>query len=209
MCGKVCRLLRRWIDSGHTAVPISVNASRESLYDPGFYGLLTGLIEKYALDPRLLEIEITETAYAEPGADSRGGGGLARGGFHGFDGRFRQRLFLLNMLKDISVDILKIDLRFLQKTDGQDQRSENIIESVIRMAKWLKLSVIAEGVETAGQAAFLADAGCRYAQGYYFYRPMPSGSLRRCCFRTAKPTIMGSYPRTNGKFPLKTFSSPG
>ena len=61
----VCRLLRRWIDSGHTAVPISVNASRESLYDPGFYGLLTGLIEKYALDPRLLEIEITETAYAE------------------------------------------------------------------------------------------------------------------------------------------------
>ena len=191
----VCRLLRRWIDSGHTAVPISVNASRESLYDPGFYGLLTGLIEKYALDPRLLEIEITETAYAENlERILEVAGGLRAAGFTVLMDDFGSGYSSLNMLKDISVDILKIDLRFLQKTDGQDQRSENIIESVIRMAKWLKLSVIAEGVETAGQAAFLADAGCRYAQGYYFYRPMPSGEFEALLLQDGQTDYNGIVP---------------
>lgn len=78
----------------------------------------------------------------------------------------------LNTLKDISVDILKVDMRFLSNTDIPG-RGDNILASVIRMAKWINLPVVVEGVETYEQARFLRSIGCDYVQGYYFASPMP------------------------------------
>ena len=73
-----------------------------------------------------------------------------------------------------AVDVLKIDMRFL---DRDDRRSKDIMESVIRMARWLDLPVIAEGVETREQVNFLLDVGCSYAQGYYYARPMEAAAF--------------------------------
>ena len=78
----------------------------------------------------------------------------------------------LNVLKDIAVDVLKIDMKFLSDTD-REGRSQNILASVVRMAKWLNLPVIAEGVERREQVDFLHSVGCEYVQGFYFARPMP------------------------------------
>lgn len=77
----------------------------------------------------------------------------------------------LNMLKDLSVDVLKIDLHFL---DSQDEsgRSGNILNSVVRMAEWLNIPVIAEGVETKQQVVFMRDIGCYRVQGYYYSKPV-------------------------------------
>lgn len=80
----------------------------------------------------------------------------------------------LNMLKDLPVDILKIDLKFLADTHEDDQgRGSNILTSVVRMAKWLRVPVIAEGVETKSQVDFLRRIGCQCVQGFFYSRPVP------------------------------------
>ncbi|MGN0593892.1 MAG: diguanylate cyclase domain-containing protein, partial [Hominimerdicola sp.] len=76
-----------------------------------------------------------------------------------------------NMLKEIPVDILKIDMRFFSDTDDSN-RGQNIVASVIRLSKWLNIPAIAEGVETAEQVRFLREIGCEYVQGYYYAKPM-------------------------------------
>ena len=99
---------------------------------------------------------------------------LAERGFTVLMDDFGSGYSSLNMLKDINVDVLKIDMRFL---DRDDRRSKDIMESVIRMARWLDLPVIAEGVETREQVNFLLDVGCSYAQGYYYARPMEAAAF--------------------------------
>ena len=84
----------------------------------------------------------------------------------------------LNVLKDIEVDVLKIDMRFFEST-GVGGRGENIVASVVRMAKWLEIPTIAEGVEKDEQVEFLKNIGCEYVQGYYFAKPMPVSDLLR------------------------------
>ena len=84
----------------------------------------------------------------------------------------------LNMLKDITVDILKIDMGFLARQD-QSQRSESILEAIVSMARFMDLRIIAEGAETKEQVDFLQGIGCDYAQGYYFYRPMSTEALEQ------------------------------
>ena len=78
----------------------------------------------------------------------------------------------LNVLKDIDIDVLKIDMRFLSKGPSEE-RSEKILEAVIKMAKSLDMQVIAEGVEEEKQVKMLKRLGCDYIQGYYFAKPMP------------------------------------
>lgn len=84
----------------------------------------------------------------------------------------------LNTLKDINVDVLKIDMKFMGKTDNPG-RSENILASVVRMEKWLNMPVIAEGVELEEQVEFLKSIGCEYVQGYYFAKPMPAAEYAK------------------------------
>ncbi|MEG2597214.1 MAG: diguanylate cyclase, partial [Oscillospiraceae bacterium] len=86
----------------------------------------------------------------------------------------------LSLLKDIAIDILKIDMQFLSQADIPG-RGENILASVIRMAKWLDIPVIAEGAETAEQVNFLRSVGCDYVQGFYFARPMPIPDYEQLC----------------------------
>lgn len=170
---KTCKLLAGWIAEGKKPSPVSVNISRVSLYNPRLVEAICGLTDRYHIPRELLELELTESAYTtNPKAIKETMERLQKEGFSILMDDFGSGYSSLNVLKDIAVDVLKIDMKFLSDTD-QEGRSQNILASVVRMAKWLNLPVIAEGVERREQVDFLHSVGCEYVQGFYFARPMP------------------------------------
>lgn len=170
---RVCIIMRQWLDQGKRVEPISVNISRVDLYNPKLADTLIHLTEKYNIPPKLFNLEITESAYIDnPDVMCNVMMKLQRKGFVIMMDDFGSGYSSLNILKDINVDVLKIDMKFLSKT-AIPGRGENIVASVVRMAKWLNIPVIAEGVESKEQADFLHSIGCEYCQGYYFAKPMP------------------------------------
>lgn len=171
-----CRHLRRWLDhtDGELHTPVSVNISRYDIYDPNLCRTLCDLVEKYRLPTQLLRLEITESAYMEnPQQLIDVVRELQSKGFTVEMDDFGAGYSSLNTLKDVPVDILKLDVHFL--SDCEDgTRGGTILYSIIRMAHWLHLPVIAEGVETAAQADYLKSLSCFYMQGYRFGKPMPA-----------------------------------
>lgn len=173
MWEKTCQLLRKWIDEGKKPAPISVNVSRVNIYNPNLVALLTGLVRKYGLEPGLLNLELTESVYMDdPELMKKTVIALQKAGFVVMMDDFGSGYSSLNTLKDIPVNVLKIDMNFLSSgTSGG--RNQCILASVIRMAGWLSIPVIVEGVETSEEIRFLKSVGCGYVQGYYYARPMP------------------------------------
>lgn len=169
----VCALLARWRNEGRTVSPISVNMSRVSLYNPKVVELLVDLITKYDIPADLLNLEVTESAYmSNPDLLKSIIFDLQSKGFAIMMDDFGSGYSSLNTLKEINVDILKIDMDFLP--NGKDKgKGEKILSSIVRMAGWLGMPVIAEGVETVEQKIFLEGIGCGYVQGFYYAKPMP------------------------------------
>ncbi|MEG1292038.1 MAG: EAL domain-containing protein, partial [Lachnospiraceae bacterium] len=147
---------------------------RVNIYNPNLLDTMLELLERYELQPALLNLELTESAYTDnPISMKKMITKLQNHGFTILMDDFGSGYSSLALLKDIALDVLKIDMLFLSKTEIPG-RGENIIASVIRMAKWLNIPVIAEGAETSEQVDFLRSVGCDYVQGYYFARPMPT-----------------------------------
>lgn len=168
-----CRFIRRQLDAGREFGYLSVNVSRVDIYSPQFFKNICGLVEKYNIPPRLLHLELTESAYTDnPVMIRRIIRKLQEYGFLVMMDDFGSGYSSLNMLKDVNVDILKIDMMFLKDSDIKG-RNKNILTSIIRMARWLQTPVIVEGVETAEQESFLRSIGCEYAQGYLYAKPLP------------------------------------
>ncbi len=179
---ETCILLRRWLDQGKEAIPVSVNISRVDLFNPKLVEIISSLVREYDLPPGLLQLELTESAYTNnPLTIKETMSQLRERGFTILMDDFGAGYSSLNILKDIIVDVLKIDMRFLSDSD-EPGRGENILASVVRMAKWLNLPVIAEGVETYDQVTFLRNIGCEYVQGYYFARPLPVADFEKLAF---------------------------
>ena len=173
MWEKVCQHLRRWIDAGLKPDPVSVNVSRANMYNPHLVDIISELVNRYDIPSALFNLEITESAYMDnPNRMKKTVTELKKRGFVILMDDFGSGYSSLNTLKDIDVDILKIDTKFVPTGDG-DSRSERILSSVIRMAGWLDLPVIVEGVETTEQRDFLESIGVEYVQGFLFARPMP------------------------------------
>ncbi|NCC16508.1 MAG: EAL domain-containing protein [Clostridia bacterium] len=176
---QVCILLKKWQDRGMPLVPISVNVSRRDIYNPHLLGTIVALLQKYDLDPTLLHLEITESAYTQNAEQLVNTVNLLRN--HGLEVHmddFGSGYSSLNMLQNVPVDILKLDMRFLGH-DYANERSGNILNAVVRMATALRLPVLAEGVETKEQADFLRSIGCLLMQGYFFSKPMEIGDFER------------------------------
>lgn len=170
---ETCRLLRKWIDEGRDPQPVSVNVSRVDFYSTQLVTIIEKLVQKYNLPRNLLELEITESAYTDnPQQIVRVVKELQSKGFKILMDDFGSGYSSLNMLKELPVDVLKIDLKFLDDTN-ETGRGGNILNSVVRMAKWMRLPVVVEGVETRQQVDFLRTIGCEFIQGYYFSRPIP------------------------------------
>ena len=135
--------------------------------------VICGLTEKYNIPPEWLQLELTESAYTgNPKAIKEMMEQLQKKGFSILMDDFGSGYSSLNVLKDIDIDVLKIDMRFLSK-GSSEERGEKILEAVIKMAKSLDMLVIAEGVEEEKQVKMLKRLGCDYIQGYYFAKPMP------------------------------------
>lgn len=182
---QTCRLLRNWIDEGLQPVPVSVNISRKDLYNPDLCKILCELIQKYDLSTDLLRLEITESACMnDPDQLIAIVSTLKNHGFCVEMDDFGSGFSSLNTLKDVPVDILKLDMKFLgaEQTPDITQKSERggtILSSIVRMASRLNLPIIAEGVETLEQADFLKSIGCLFMQGYYFAKPVPAEEYRK------------------------------
>ena len=174
---RCCEYMRRWLDlipqAKDLELSISANVSRLDIRNEKLCEMLCSLTKKYGLSPSMLRLEITESAYMEDQQQLiRAVEVLHRAGFTVEMDDFGSGYSSLNTLKDVYVDTLKLDMNFL--TECMDSaRGGNILSSVIRMAHWLKLPIIAEGVETKYFADYLKTLGCIYMQGYYFARPMP------------------------------------
>lgn len=191
---KSCQLLAEWIAKGKEPYPISVNISRVSLYNPKLVENICGLVEKYSIPPRLFQLELTESAYtSNPIAIREMMDRLQKAGFTILMDDFGSGYSSLNVLKDIAVDVLKIDMKFLSDTD-KIGRSENILASVVRMAKWLNMPVVAEGVERKEQVSFLKSIGCEYVQGFYFAKPMPAAEYEKLAFENPVSSQKESVP---------------
>lgn len=170
---KACQHIRKWLDNGWPAVPVSINVSRVDIYRPDICDVFNGLLEKYNLPTSLLELEITETAYTQD-ADQliEVVIELKDCGFRISMDDFGAGYSSLNMLNEVPVDVLKIDMKFLRNIDAKN-KSSNIIGFIVSMAKWLNLGVICEGVETLEHVQFLRSIGCHKGQGYFFAKPLP------------------------------------
>lgn len=169
----VCRLQRRWINEGRRIVPVSVNVSRIDICGLRIAEIFTELIEKYMLPPSAIRIEITESAYMDtPVQLISAVDKLRDAGFSVEMDDFGSGYSSLNTLKDVPVDMLKLDMKFIEE-GGNASRGGSILSSVVRMSNWLHLPVLAEGVETTDQADYLKSIGCIYMQGYLFAKPMP------------------------------------
>lgn len=169
---EACRFLGSQRERGLPVVPISINMSRLNLYDNSFIEVLLGLVRKYDLQPDMLNIEITETAYVEnPQQLIKTLKRLQGYGFRVIMDDFGSGYSSLNMLKKLPVNILKIDRDFVQEME-HSQRTAIILKSIVQMANWLDIDIVVEGVETESQVKMLQDLGCKYIQGYYFCKPI-------------------------------------
>ncbi len=168
-----CKFIRKSLDAGLPIKPVSVNVSRINLYNPELCEILNSLVKEYNIPYEMLELEFTESAYTDnPQLMLQTMNTLQQMGFKVEMDDFGSGYSSLNMLKDVPVDVLKIDLRFLDKSEDSEKATA-IVSAVVRMAKWLGISSIIEGVETKEQISFLKSIGCTMVQGYYFSKPMP------------------------------------
>ena len=182
---KVCQFIQEELKAGREPQPISVNVSRVNLYNPKFLESLIDLVEKYRIPPRYLYLELTESVFSDvETVILRTVEALHKVGFTILMDDFGSGYSSLNVLKDVQLDVLKIDMKFMSKS-GEDKRGSKIIEAVIKMAESLKMPVIAEGVEEKQQVEMLKTLGCDYIQGYYFSKPIPMEEYRKLIYEEA------------------------
>ncbi len=175
---RCCETVRDWRAAGHLNLRIAANLSGRQFRTPDLAAKLAREMERCGVPASSLELEVTESVLLER------------------DGRTREQLFALkdlgitlaiddfgtgysslSYLRRFPIDVLKIDRSFVSDL-GVDADADALVRAIAGMAKALKLSVVAEGVETAEQAAFLTELGCEAAQGWHFGRPVPDADFR-------------------------------
>ncbi len=173
---EVCCRMRQWKAEGKKLLKISVNFSRLHLYDPEFVDKLVAVMSSYGIEASMIEIELTESAaYHEMETLLKVMRQIKMAGFGLSMDDFGSGYSSLNLLREMPVDVLKLDKGFLDDCSGDDSsREKRIITHVISMAKDLEIIVLAEGVETAQQKEFLKESHCDMIQGYYYAKPMPT-----------------------------------
>ena len=170
---EVCRSMRRWLDDGREPVVISVNQSRLHLNYDDYIWRLREIVDKYEIPYEYIELELTESVFTENMEKLLTiMHKLHDIGFKLSLDDFGSGYSSLNMLKDIPVDVVKIDREFFNGTVNSE-KGRAVISTVVDLAKNLDMEVISEGVETLEQVEFLTEINCAMVQGYYFAKPMP------------------------------------
>ena len=166
---------KRWLDEGQRCVPVSVNVSRAHFIESDLAEQIRDLVDSEGAPHDLIEIELTESAFFDDKKamiDT-----ILRLKSYGFSvsmDDFGSGYSSLNSLKDMPLDVLKLDAEFFRGETAGTARGEIIVSEAIRLAKCLHMRTVAEGVEARNQVDFLASQGCDMIQGYYFDKPMPA-----------------------------------
>ncbi len=169
---EVCKTIRRWIDSGIRPVPVSVNLSRTDILAADVVGFFSGMLEKYRIPPRALELEISQNAFLQSaGTANEMAGQLRRMGFKVIMDDFNGDYIAVNMLEDMEVDALKLNLDSLETWEIND------LYAIFDHARKLNVEIMAQFVENAEQLSDLKRAGCQKGQGRYFGKTMTVGEF--------------------------------
>lgn len=205
----VFKSLRKWIDDGITPVPVSINISRVSLATDELIYVISRLKKTYMVPEEYIHFEITESAYMGDQVMLINRINQLRAmGFKIAMDDFGSGYSSLNTLKDMPIDLLKLDMGFLRESQNMDKGGA-IISSVVKMAQKLDLVTIAEGVETQDQADFLNTVGIDIFQGYLFSKPIPQSDYEKIL---SERNELISVPETNRtrftKFDFNKFYDP-
>lgn len=181
---EVCKKIRSWIDAEFVPIPISVNLSRSYLHSTTFLDLFNEIRRKYEVPSNLIELELTETvAFENMEQFLHVIEDIHRLGFSCSLDDFGSGYSSLNMLKDVPVDVLKLDKGFFDFQNSREtERGRLVIESVIELAKKLNMKTVSEGVESIAQVNFLRDVKCDLVQGYVFAKPLTVYDFERLTF---------------------------
>ena len=177
---KVCQTLARWRkESPENMVPISVNFSRNDFSDNTLFEEILFIINNYQIPTKYIEIEVTESAYVDFESQiSLFLNKCRSAGIRVLMDDFGSGVSSFNSLKNLNIDTLKLDYKFLSAT-GDNEKKRKIIESIVSLARDIHMSVIVEGVEKKNQLEFLGELGVLFVQGYYFSKPLPLEDFER------------------------------
>lgn len=168
-----CSRIKEWVRQGKQALPVSVNFSRSSLAQPDFAARLTGLCQKYGVDKKYLQIELTETMRDADGVDMKA---LIRevrqAGFGISIDDFGTEYANLAMLSAVEFDVLKLDKSLVDDV-ATNPKARTVVETIADICKKMQIEVVAEGIETEEQLAVLRACGVELVQGFLFSRPIP------------------------------------
>ncbi len=168
---EVCRTIHDRVQQGLAMVPVSINFSRLDFLMCDMFEVVEAAVEKYDVPRDYLHIEITESMIVSEGELMKNViDRFRRAGYEVWMDDFGSGYSSMTMLKDYSLDTLKLDMNFLTPFT---ERSKSVIRSAVTMAKEIGLKTVAEGVETKEQLSFLNEIGCGMIQGYYYGRPEP------------------------------------
>lgn len=174
MLRSVSRLQANWVKEGCNVVPISVNISRAHFTQEDLAEHICAIVESEGAPKELIELELTESAFFEDkdmliNTVEK----LKSMGFAVSMDDFGAGYSSLNSLKDLQLDVLKIDADFFRGREENEERGSLIVSETIQLAKNLGMTTVAEGIENVEQVEFLAERGCDLIQGFYFAKPMP------------------------------------
>ena len=180
MIRRVARDQKEWVDKGYPCVPVSVNVSRAHFAESNLAQQIRDLVDAENAPHELIEIELTESAFFDDKtALVNTIKKLKEFGFVVSMDDFGAGYSSLNSLKDMPLDVLKLDAEFF-RGDGGDGRGEIVIAEALQLAKKLHMRTVAEGVEAREQVDFLAEKGCDMIQGYYYSKPLPKSEYENC-----------------------------
>ena len=182
MWEEACRTIRRWLNEGRKPVPLSINISRYHINHNDIEAVLMNLLDKYDLTTAAITLEITESLFLDkPEELNRVLNRLQKRGFKLEVDDFGSGFSSLNLIRNITVDTIKIDKDFLD-SEIASEKGKIVVNHTISMAKDLHLQVIAEGVETKEHLEFLKNSKCDVAQGFFFAKPMAVEEFDKFCF---------------------------
>lgn len=178
---EVCKFLKKRRTEKHRCVQVAVNFSRKHIAEENFRQKLRETVDGYGIPRELIEVELTESAMMrDSNAIIQLVSEIRGDGFNVAIDDFGSGLSSLSLVKDLSANVLKID-RSLLSGNCENERERIVLESIFEFAHRLKLTTIAEGVETREQLGFLRTCDCRLIQGYLFAKPMPEDQFGAAC----------------------------
>lgn len=169
---EICKLQKKWKEEKLPLLPISINESRHHLKNKNHIEELQEIVTKYEARTDLIELEMTENTVIEDMLLAKNAAeSVKKLGFIVSMDDFGTGYSSFNILKDIEIDILKMDKTFFKDLE-KNERARIIIETIVKMCKRLQIKTVAEGIETKGQMDFLKQVECDVVQGFYFSKPL-------------------------------------